>query len=183
MKNVFIFLAGLITGSAITGMVLKKEYEKRIYNETEELRDFYRNRQGGPDQTDDSTETEKESESEPEPEEPENSYEATLKQYIKDGENTVKKPFIISPDEYGELDDYKLHSLVYYADDVLADDSGCCVDNRDELIGMNSLDHFGDYEEDSVFVRNPELKCDFEILMDLRTYDQAMQTPPYNKEA
>lgn len=186
MKNVFIFLIGMVAGSAITGVILKKEYEKRVYNETEELRDFYRNRQGGPDQTEDSTEVESESKSEPEPEdseEPDNDYEAALKHYIKDGEKTMKQPCIISPDEYGELDDYKLRSLVYYADEILADDAGCPVDNIAELIGENALNHFGDYEEDSVFVRNYELQCDFEILLDLRTYAEAMKVPPYHKEA
>ena len=45
-----------------------------------------------------------------------------------------------------------------------------CCDFRDDVVGMESLTHFGEYEDDSVFVRNDRLKCDYEILMDERTY-------------
>ena len=38
------------------------------------------------------------------------------------------------------------------------------------LVGEDSLDHFGEYEDDSVFVRNDDLKTDFEILLDEASY-------------
>ena len=45
------------------------------------------------------------------------------------------------------------------------------VDDVDEIVGEESLNHIGDYEEDVVHVRNDRLKCDYEILRDDRVYD------------
>ena len=50
-----------------------------------------------------------------------------------------------------------------------------------ETIGKDSLTHFGEYEDDSVFVRNDRLKADYEILMDQRTYAEVLQEKPYLK--
>ena len=40
----------------------------------------------------------------------------------------------------------------------------------ENTIGIDSLNHFGEYEEDSVFVRNDIKKCDYEILLDESIY-------------
>ena len=82
------------------------------------------------------------------------------------------KPYVISPDEFGEMEDedYDKVSFTYYADGVLADEYDEIVENIDEIIGEESLTHFGEYEDDSVFVRNDKLKCDYEILLDQRNY-------------
>lgn len=37
-------------------------------------------------------------------------------------------------------------------------------------IGDDALGHFGEYEDDSVFVRNDEEQTDYEILLDGRNY-------------
>lgn len=82
------------------------------------------------------------------------------------------KPYVISPDEFGEMEDedYDKVSVTYYADGVLADEYDEVVENVDEIVGEESLTHFGEYEDDSVFVRNDKLKCDYEILLDQRNY-------------
>jgi hypothetical protein len=79
--------------------------------------------------------------------------------------------FIIEPEEFGEIDDYETISLTYYSDGVLTDDNNEPLDDIDEIIGEESLEHFGEYEDDSVFVRNTKRKCDYEILMDYRLYE------------
>lgn len=79
-------------------------------------------------------------------------------------------PYVISPDEYGEIYDYDQIELTYYADGVLTDDTDEVIDDVDDTVGLDSLNHFGDYEEDAVHVRNDERKCDYEILRDLRNY-------------
>lgn len=96
----------------------------------------------------------------------------------KEGEESVCKPYVISPDEFDELDDYQTSSLTYYADGVLEDDFGEVIEDIDALVGRESLTHFGEYEDDSVFVRNDELKIDYEILLDLRKYSEIRQRPP-----
>ena len=42
--------------------------------------------------------------------------------------------------------------------------------DMDVIGGEDTLTHFGEYEDDSIFVRNDELKIDFEILRDERNY-------------
>lgn len=89
-----------------------------------------------------------------------------------------RAPYVIDPDEFASLDNWKTVSLTYYADDVLEDEKYRIINNRDELIGPKALTTFGEYEEDSVFVRNERLKTDYEILKDYRTYDEARSIGP-----
>ncbi len=94
------------------------------------------------------------------------------------GEISKQSPYVISPKEFGVLDDYATISLSYYADQVLADDEDQLIENIDEIVGIASLDYFGEYEDDSVFVRNETLKCDYEILLDQRKYSEVMKIKP-----
>lgn len=82
----------------------------------------------------------------------------------------MRGPYVISPEEFGELDDYQTVSLTYYGDGVLEDDMFKIVTDIDDTIGKDSLKHFGEYEDDSVFVRNDALMVDYEILLDYRNY-------------
>lgn len=93
--------------------------------------------------------------------------------FAKKGGSTVTDgPFIISPDEFGEDPNYQTVSLTLYEDGVLTDDYDDIVEDIDDLVGEDSLTHFGEYEDDSVFVRNESMQTDFEILRDLRTYSE-----------
>lgn len=100
----------------------------------------------------------------------------------KKGEAFVEKPYVISPEEFGEFEEYEKISLTYYADKVLADENDEEVDDVDEIVGEESLNHFGEYEDDSVFVRNDRLKCDYEILLDQRNYSDVAKTMPHRVE-
>lgn len=88
----------------------------------------------------------------------------------KGGSTVIDRPFVISPDEFGEDPNYQTVSLTLYEDGVLTDDYDDIVVDVDDLVGEDSLTHFGEYEDDSVFVRNESMQTDFEILRDLRTY-------------
>ena len=100
----------------------------------------------------------------------------------KKGAAFVEKPYVISPEEFGEFEEYEKISLTYYADKVLADENDEEVDDVDEIVGEESLNHFGEYEDDSVFVRNDRLKCDYEILLDQRNYSDVAKTRPHRVE-
>lgn len=91
--------------------------------------------------------------------------------------HTVEAPYVISPDEFGELNGYAQISLTYFDDGILADEKGVIVDDPEEIVG-DALDHFGEYEEDSVFVRSDPKRCDYEILRDLRSYAEFRTTLP-----
>ena len=82
----------------------------------------------------------------------------------------VERPYVISPEEFDEIG-YNLVSLTYYADKKLVDDlKEVEIENVDEIIGLDNLNTFGQYEDDSVFVRNDKTKTDYEILLDTRTW-------------
>ena len=167
-KTILAFFMGATVGSIATWKFLKTKYEL-YYEEDEELFE---------DDTEEDTD-----EAEPEPineidEKPDLSiYTAKLKEqgYLQDveegGTDDMKKPYVISPDEYGEMDDYDLYSYTYYADKVLADENNEPIEDVDQRIGLESLNHFGEYGDDSVYVRNDELKADYEILLDDEKYE------------
>ena len=96
--------------------------------------------------------------------------------YKKEIEN--RRPYVISPEEFGDCD-YETVSLTYYADKVLTDDMDEPIEDVENTVGSDSLNHFGEYEDDSVFVRNDRLKIDYEILLDLRKYSDLANTRPH----
>lgn len=92
------------------------------------------------------------------------------------------EPRVISPEEFGEEDDYDQISITYYADHILADDNDQILEDVEGTVGFESLTHFGEYEDDSVHVRNDRLKTDYEILRDERKYSDVIKTKPYLRE-
>lgn len=95
-------------------------------------------------------------------------------------ETDYEKPYVISPLEFGDKENegYTTVSLMFYSDGLLADDMGEVIENIDETVGVDSLNHFGEYEDDSVFVRNDRLKIDYEILLNnKRLVDVRKQSP------
>ena len=86
-----------------------------------------------------------------------------------DGEEEEVEPYVITPDEYGEVDIYDTKCWTYYADFVLEDETGAIVSDPEKYIG-DGLSHFGEYADNSVFVRNENIECDYEILKHDRTF-------------
>lgn len=97
-------------------------------------------------------------------------------------EIVVDRPYVIQPSEFGEFDDYEKISLTYTADGVLLDDMNEIVDDIEETVGEYSLERFGEYEDDAVHVRNGSKKCDYEILLDHRNYQEILETQPHRTE-
>lgn len=92
-------------------------------------------------------------------------------------EEGVSNVYVIPPESYGELD-YEEVSLTYYADDVLAYDDDSVIRDVDKVVGKGSLNTFGEYEDDSVFVRDDDKKIDYEILRDTRRYSDVVGDDP-----
>ena len=91
-------------------------------------------------------------------------------------------PYVIPPEQFGDNDEYEQISLTYYADSVLADDNDEIIEDVEETIGFESLNHFGEYEDDSVFVRNDARKCDYDILLDQMAYSEVANGRPHQME-
>lgn len=83
--------------------------------------------------------------------------------------------YTIDPNDFGEFDDYGHIFLTYYSDGILAEGEDILDDDEIEnCVGLDYEDHFGEYEDDSVHIRNDRLKCDYEILADERTFEKAL---------
>lgn len=195
--GLFIFTIGAAVGSVVTWQYTKKIYEQRNQEEIDSVKKTLPKRT--PDmtwipyppnsvRTDPAPEKEKETARVDRFEEKPNisQYAKILKEKrytTNDGSPTAEsKPYVISPDEFGDFDEYERISLTYYADQVLADDNDERIIDVDKVVGAESLTHFGEYEDDSVFVRNDMLRCDYEILMDTRTYSEIVKERPHQRE-
>lgn len=93
------------------------------------------------------------------------------------------RPYVIMPEEFGEEDDYECYTLFYYSDGLLVTADDEVITDIEETVGYDSLNHFGEYEDDSVCVRNDVLKKDYEILLDQRSYKKALESRDNFKES
>ena len=94
----------------------------------------------------------------------------------------VEKPYVISPDEFGELYDYSKVSLFYWADGVLTDDDYYRIDDEFDLKSLGVLEMFESGDVDAVYIRNDRKQQDIEVLYELRTYVELLEEKPYLKE-
>lgn len=79
-------------------------------------------------------------------------------------------PYVIDPHDLGEFDDYTVIVLTMYEDEIVADENDEIVEDTDRIIGEEALDILKKGVETSVYVRNDQLKCDYEISLDARSY-------------
>lgn len=171
--GVIFFTAGGAAGFLAANKLMKDKYEQLVQDEIDSVKAAFRKEHPLPEEK---------------PQKPTERERTVYSQYItKLGYTEEKKPApiqapcVISPDEFGTEDGYDEISLTYYADGTVTDDSDHAMsdDEIEETIGKDSLNHFGDYEPDSVFVRNDRLKADYEILADPRSYADVLREKPY----
>lgn len=185
LSKLLMFTSGAIVGSIVTWKVVSAKYDILVQEEINSVKESL----GYFDRSEkESVESEEDGEKEEPTEEPasdareeikrivsEQGYDYTAYSKKEEGadEDMANKPYVISPEEFGELD-YKIKSLTYYNDGVLVTEMGKVIHDVDKLVGKESLDTFGQYEDDSVFVRNDRIKTDFEILADERNYNDTI---------
>lgn len=185
--NMFIFAVGAAIGSAVAWLYAKKYYERIANEEIESMKEWLARRV-----------EEQDKEKEEEPESPVQNpatpsikpdlmdYAAKVKDlgYVDYSRRTEGKEetddeeevddtddyiYVIKPEIFGE-EDYEEVSLTYYADGVLTDEQDNPIEDVAGMVGADYASHFGEYEDDSVFIRNDRLRTDFEILADQRKY-------------
>lgn len=179
MKNVFIFTAGLLVGSAVTYIATRNIFQKRLDDEVEEVREAYRQMKHGSEKVEETVEKE------PTKEEIEKvkdliNYEKITSNYQGNKVNysdvcarDKSKPYIIRPDEFDEMEDYDTISFMYYKEnDILADENDDVVEDVEDTVGLDFSKHFGEFEDDSVYIRNDKYKIDYEILLSERNYEE-----------
>lgn len=189
LKSLLYFVAGAGIGSAVTWYIVKDKYREIAEEEIESIKERYAKKEKALTTEDTNMtldEMKEQARNKPD-----------ISEYVKkinkagytnysDADNQSEeqpddeeqhisivqedRPYVISPDEFGELDDYALIELLYFEDGVVADNNYEILENLDDVIGEESLKHFGEYEEDAVHVRNDRLKSDYEILIDRRRF-------------
>lgn len=171
LNSLIVFAAGAAIGSVVTWKLVKTKYEQIAQEEIDSVKEVFSRKNEQTEEVCENTESEG------------NDF-VNYKRIINDfgytsdsnkkpeegDEDMSDAPYVISPEEFDELDDYDVESLTLYADGVLTDDFNNVIEDVDSLVGSENLDRFGEFEDDSVFVRNDRLKCDYEILADERNY-------------
>ena len=189
LKNVLIFTLGVAAGSLVTWKLVEKKYKDLADEEIESVKEYYNNKLMEDEELQGLTSDECEDigkaicegikEGINEVEEYKNKVEDLY--YIEDDTEGIfitvnadiierVQPYVISPDEYGEYGN-KMRCLTFYADSVLADEEDDMIVDPEYFIG-DGLAHFGEYEDDSVHVRNENLETDFEILKSEKTFSE-----------
>lgn len=174
LNKVLWFTAGAIVGAAVTCNYFKTKYERIAQEEIDSVKRAFSEPTTAEEVTDEPAKDvivlaqdiirQHGYSSVEEPAEP-------IRKEVKG----VHRPYVISPADFDTIDEYETFSLIYYEDHILADEAGNVVEDVDAMVGRDSLNHFGEYEDDSVHVRNDALQCDFEILRDLRNYSDVYQ--------
>ena len=201
-----IFAAGAVIGSLVTWKVIKTKYEDIAQEEIDSVKEeytrlmvsmkkklndsaTYKDSNGSEDDEseedidkfDDSTMTNYNeivkcyrSSNE---EDNQNEKKGDEKEEDNDGVSYMKAPYVISPDDFGSVPGYNVEPLDYFADGILADGWGVKLDIAD-TIGEDAVNHFGDYDDDVVYVRNEQTELEYEVTRDPRTYAEAVRTNP-----
>ena len=201
-----IFTAGAIIGSLVTWKVIKTKYENIAQEEINSVKEEYTRLMVSmkkklndsvtyKDDNNEDDESEKNTDniddsimtnyneivksycSSDEEENTQNEKEGEEKEEDNDGVSYMEAPYVISPDDFGSVPGYNVEPLDYFADGILADGWGVELDIA-ETIGEDAVNHFGDYDDDVVYVRNEQTKLEYEITRDPRTYAEAVRTNP-----
>lgn len=181
------FVAGAAVGVAASWRVLDTKYKKLADKEIASVKELFYSKPVENNEESDESEEEKFEQSPEEDFTEEEKKEYTniassytnyaTKSVVEEEPNveiTDSEPYVISPVELGDCD-YDVIDLIYYeGDNTLTDEEDEIINDVGELIGWESLEHFGEYEDDSVCVRNDIRKVDYEVLLDVRKYSEVM---------
>ena len=192
LKNLFIFAVGAAAGAVATWKLLNDKYEKLYHEEVEAYKEYHKEKS-------DKATSEPKPEPEPEMKKEEHIHKVDQDPIMNKLRDTIERagytdysttkvkneseekdirPYVIRPEELGDQIGYDVIELTYYADGVVAEEDDV-MDDVDEVIGIDSLGHFGQFEEDAVCVRNDRLKCDYQILLDERKYSDVIDKEPH----
>lgn len=182
------FIMGAAAGVAVTWNYAKNKYEQIAQEEIDSVKEVFSRREDGPKATIENDAMDFKT-NKPDIAE----YAARLQKegYVnysdakdaeEEGKETMDKPYVIPPESFDDFEDYDAVSLTYYADGILADENDEIIEDVESVVGFESLSHFGEFEDDSVYVRNDARKCDYEILTDQRNYSDVAKQKPHQME-
>lgn len=182
MKNVLIFLAGAGVGAGATWYFVKKHYQKQADEEINDVVDkftAYRKalEEQYSEQPDENPNPNYEGEgrrsnvvSMERPVQPDSDEELS-NGFIDNPTGESTAPYVISEEEFGEMEDYDQKTLFwYYKDNILATDEDLEVEDKFTTVG-DALEEFKkDRYVERVLVRNEQDETDYEILISEKHY-------------
>lgn len=197
--NVLLFTGGAAIGSLVTWKVVKTKYERIIQEEIDSFKKTYTLCMQGASMINESAEYSDDDELDESEDDDCGFDESTMTDYhtlankyknsSDDAENGregdgddevpyINGPYVIAPEDFGDGEyDHECCCLTYYSDGVLSNDWYEKFD-IDETIGEDSLNHFDEYTEDVVHVRNERLHADYEVTRDPRNYADMVANDP-----
>ena len=191
MKNLLCFVAGAAIGSVVTWKLIEKKYKDLADEEIESVIETFKNRKPRitKDEVKETVEKVinkwKESKETVEDivtsegysiENEEEVNEDDESNYTVNVDNDIEvvTPYVITPEQFGEYNEYGTKTLTYYSDNVLTDevDNPITSEEMETMIGPDALDHFGEYEDDSVYIRDETNEMDYEILKSEKMFSE-----------
>lgn len=194
--KLFIFAAGAAIGSAVTWKVIKTKYERIAQEEIDSVKKVFLSMEHGlrntnedsVDESDDYYPDDDERDFTEKEKEQIEYYKLTSKYCGSKNDETdeeggtgdededevpfISGPYVITPEDFSNSPPgYNAQPLSYFADGVLADDWGVKID-VEEIIGEDAINHFGEYVDDIVYIRNDRTEIDYEVTRDPRAYGE-----------
>lgn len=195
LNKVIIFAIGAAIGSLVAWKLTKTKYEKIMIEEEQSLREYYNKKTKVyedsantlhdyyNDRLKEIDEKEKKMEEDKKTEESKivNDLRERYAEVLKDHKYSIDepcyeggqdRPYVVTPEEFGNADEYDIISLNYYADGIVSDDWGDKIEDLEATVGEDFASHYGEYEEDAVYIRNDRLKVEYEVLKSLSKYSE-----------
>ena len=191
MKNLLCFVTGAVIGSVVTWKLIEKKYKDLADEEIESVIETFKNRKQRITKDEVKETVEKVINKWKDPKETVEDI-VTAERYSIENEEEIDEddesnytidvdpgvevitPYVITPEQFGEYNEYGTKTLTYYADNVLTDeiDNPITSDEMVTMIGPDALDHFGEYEDDSVYIRDETNEMDYEILKSEKMFSE-----------
>ena len=102
-------------------------------------------------------------------------YVEIVKEYNNQEENETEDnimPYIITPEEYGDDDDYDTKVLTAFTDKVVLDEDNCMVDIGYFGDAINKKIYSKKNKDTSIFVRDENEKVDYEIIKENISFEE-----------
>lgn len=81
--------------------------------------------------------------------------------------------YTIPPEEFGEGGlGWGTKSYTYYADGILADEVDAIEERQELVFGPNGMKGFGEYEPNTVYIRDEDNELDYEVIKESKTYSE-----------
>ena len=202
MRDTVIFVAGAVIGGVAAYIYAKRKYEKICDEEIESMREFYQEPYERPEKEEKNESISHKYRLTDEINRAKANYSQLTKDYheapSQEEQETMElmsnpypfmadhhpeepaiNPYVILGEQFvNEKRNFDKITLMYYAGNgVLVDQTETVQQDIDELIGRESLNHFGESEDNTLYVRNENLGNDYEVIYVNETYK-----PPYPSE-